>query len=241
MSVGEFLSDIGHAGRLFLDTIPVALGMAYAWAKEWQTLLTGVLLLIAARILSQASARAARIRATAMIRSAQIQAGETPNLEFRPKPVMPSVRVEPPPPPVSAEIALAQKVEKLRSLIRSAMSTLTTESANAAGSPNFFCERIADLRFDEHALPASLTPTAVELHQRLLTQLAVVRQGTQTKVSQAELSQALVQLNARAREFAAALMPGAALGAAAALGPAVALGFEPIKARAERKKAVSKQ
>lgn len=207
MDVGAFLSGMGRTAWLFIDAIPDALWIAYGWAKEWQTLLTGVLLLIAARTFSQGSVRTARIRATAMVRAAQIQAGEKPDLVFRPKASLQSANFEPPASPDSPEIALVQKIEELRSLIRSAMSTLTMETGKVDASPNFFCERIASLRFEKESLPTSLTPSALELHKNLVTQLAVVQQAIRTKVTQAELSQALVLLNARAREFAAALMP----------------------------------
>lgn len=207
MDAGELLSSIGHAGRLFIEAIPDVFWLSYYWAKDWQGLLGGLLLLLAARIFSLGSVRAARIRATAMIRAAQIAAGAAQNPEIRPAAKVTAPRAEPPRPPVSAESELIQKVEQLRSLIRSAMSTLTVDTGRANASPNFFCERIALLRFDENTIPPNAAPVAREPYKKLLAQLAAVRQATEHKAAHAELSQALVQLNARAREFAAVLAP----------------------------------
>src|SRR5476651_452446 len=74
MDVGSWLSHIGYAGRLFIESIPDATWLAYSWAKDWQGLLGGLFLLIAAWIFSQSTLRAARIRAAAMVRSAEIAA-----------------------------------------------------------------------------------------------------------------------------------------------------------------------
>jgi hypothetical protein len=213
MNVEEWLSDIGHAGRLFFESIPQALWLAYAWAKEWQSLLAGVLLLVAARIFAQGSMRAARIRATGMIRSAQIAAGTAPGIDARPSSLAVSQMTSRA--PISAETELLKRLEQLRSLIRSAMSTLTTDTGDGDSSANFFCERIAALRLGEGYLPTSLTPEMRDLHKKLLTQLEALRRATENKASQSELSHALVQLNTRAREFSAVLAPTAQQASAA--------------------------
>jgi len=85
------------------------------------------------------------------------------------------------------------------------MFTLTTDEQGTEAGPNPYCARIVQLRFDERDLPANLTAGTLELYKKLLMQLAAVRRANERKPTQAELSEALVQLNARAREFAAAL------------------------------------
>jgi hypothetical protein len=206
MDVGRWLSEVGNAGRLFLGALPDALWLAYSWAKEWQSLLAGLLLLLAARIFSQGSARAARIRATGMIRAAQIAAGTGPGILAEPKTTIPAPGL-PSSPPISAETDLVQRLDQIRSLIRSAMSTLTPDTGKPDAGPNFYCERIAALRFDEGVIPPGLSPAARELHARLLAQLAALRQANEDRIPPEELSRILVQLNRRARELAAALAP----------------------------------
>ena len=120
---------------------------------------------------------------------------------------MPAPKPEPVRPPVSAETDLIQRVEQLRSLIRSAMSTLTADTGQSEASPNYFCGRIAQLNFEANTVPPDAPPLVREPYEKLLAQLAVVRDATERKAPHAEMSQALVQLNARAREFAAVLAP----------------------------------
>jgi hypothetical protein len=219
MDAGSWFSRIGYAGRLFVESIPDASWLAYSWAKDWQGLLGGLFLLCAAWIFSQSSLRAARIRAAAMVRSAEIAARAGMHADLPPASAQAAIRVEPAARhPVSPENTLTQKVEQLRSLIRSAMSTLTSDAGTLGSMPNFYCERIALLKFEDGSLPANLSPLARDLHKKLALQLAVVRQAAEKKAPQAELSECLVQLNARARELATALSPAAP--ASVDMGPA---------------------
>ena len=207
MDAANWFSGIGQAFRLFLLALPDAFWLAYAWAKAWQVLLAGLCVIVAAEIYSRARVRAARIGAGAMIRSAQITAGVPANGELAPSEAQLAPLPQAVPPPVSPEAQLLQKLEQLRSLIRSAMSTLAVDATRADAGPNFYCERIAQLRFDETILPDELSPTARELHQNLLLQLALVREAVEKKAALSELSRTLVQLNARARGLAAAIAP----------------------------------
>jgi len=208
MNEGSWLSGIIHAGRLFFESVPEATWLAYEWAREWQGLLGGLLLVLAAWIFARGSMRAARIRAAALIRSAEIAATTPLSMTAQPAPI--AARAEPVrQEPASPQSELLQRVEQLRSLIRSAMSTLTSDAGRVSTAPNFYCERITLMRFDDTRLPPSLTPAVRDLHKKMVLALAHVRQATEKKVSQAELSQVLVQLNARARELANALAPAA--------------------------------
>lgn len=209
MDSANWLSGLVQAAHLFAQSIPDAFWLAYYWAREWQVLLGGLLLVLAARIFALGTVRAARIRSAATIRAAQVAAGAAAHDDERtdaPRSASPS-----PPGPVSPrEHDLVQKIEQLRSLIRSAMFTLTTDEQGTDAAANPYCARIVQLRFDEKDLPANPTASTLELYRKLLLQLATVRRINERRSTQAELSEALVQLNARAREFGAALTPAAA-------------------------------
>jgi len=206
MDSANWLSALVQAAHLFVQSIPDAFWLSYYWAREWQALLGGLLLVLAARIFAIGTIRAARIRSAATIRAAQIAAGvaaqhdERADVALSAPPVATSPR-----PAASREQDLVQKIEQLRSLIRSAMFTLTTDEQKTDAGANPYCERIVQLRFDERDLPANPTAGTLELYKKLLMQLAAVRRANERKPTQAELSENLVQLNARAREFAAAL------------------------------------
>ena len=212
MGAGSWLADIGHAVRLFVDSVPYAIWLAYSWAKEWQGLLGGLLLVVAAWIFTQGSLRTARIRAASIVRSAEIAARGQPLPAPAPARSVAQATPEPqartePPQPLSLESELTRRVEQLRSLIRSAMSTLTSDSGTLQSAPNFYCERISLMRFDDEEITTALPEAARDPYKRLTLQLAVVRYATEKKSPQAELSHALVQLNARARELSSVLSP----------------------------------
>ena len=215
MDVGSWPSNIGYTARLVIDVVPDAFWIAYYWVRDWQGLVVGILLIFAAQIFSQRSIRAARIRATAMIRAAQIAAGvSTPNgtRSDLPKAITalgPATIGKAP----SSQTTLLQKVEQTRSLVRSAMSTLTSNLGRADLAPNFFCQRIAQLQFSDAELPAEITPAALQVFRKFTAQLAEVRQAVEHNSPHAELSPALVQLNSCAREFAASIADPGFIGA----------------------------
>jgi hypothetical protein len=205
MDSANWLTAIDQSGRNFVYSLPDALWLAYAWARDWQILLGSVFLLIAALIFAQASVRSARIRAAASVRAAQIAAGLVSNSATASR-----AQSEPtfrPSSTVSHAHDLANKLEQLRSLIRSAMTLLASDVDGADAIENVYYQRIIRLRFEENDLPSNATSNTLELYKRLLLQLASVRQFSKKKRSTKELSEALVQLNARARELAAADAP----------------------------------
>ena len=208
MDSANWLTGIGQLGRLIIESMPDAFWLAYLWAKDWQIFLSGLFVLIAAHIYARGSVRSARIQAVAAVRAARIAAGVVARPEERFGGAASSeVVAKRPSSPISAEHALLHKIEHLRSLIRSAMSMLASDADGADASTNIYCERIARLRFDERDLLANATPNTLELYKKFLLQLAAVRRATERRLAQAELSAALVQLNARAREFAATITP----------------------------------
>lgn len=205
MDSANWLTAIDQSGRHFVYSLPDALWLTYSWAKDWQILLGSVFVLIAALIFAQASVRSARIRAAASVRAAQIAAGLVSNSTATSRaPSEPTFR---PASTVSHEHDLAHKLEQLRSFIRSAMTVLTSDADGADVTGNVYYERIIRLRFEENDLPTNATSNTLELYKRLLLQLASVRQFAKKRRSTKELSEALVQLNARARELAVAIAP----------------------------------
>jgi len=206
MDSANWFSGLVQAAHLFVQSIPDAFWLAYFWAREWQALLGGLLLVFAARIFAQGTVRAARIRSAGTIRAAQIAVAVSSGQEVRSY----SVAAPAPAPAAAPQVnsptqELLAKIEQLRSLIRSAMFMLSSDEQNAASGPNLYCERIVQLRFDETDLPVNPTAGTLEVYKKLLLQMTAVRRATERKLSHAELSQALVQLNARARELSAAV------------------------------------
>jgi hypothetical protein len=214
MDSANWLTGLGHAGRFVLQSIPDVFWLVYYWAKEWQVFLGGTLVLIAAQIYAQASVRSARIRAAASVRAAQIATGAIPVPEERQEPsfAQPSTMLpQRASPPHSVERDLAHKLDQLRSLIRSAMASLAADVDGADATGNIFCERIARLHFDNEDLSAGLTANPLELYKRFLAQLAVVRRASERGTARTDLSEALFQLNARARELLSAFGPATKL------------------------------
>jgi hypothetical protein len=215
------LTGLGHALRFVVQSIPDAFWLVYYWAREWQVFLGGTLVLIAAQIYAQASVRSARIRAVASVRAALIATGSVPLQEERLEPSFsrtsamapPATAMAHPPqsPPHSPERDLAHKLEQLRSLIRSAMASLAADVDGADATGNIFCERIARLHFDNEDLSSGLTANTLELYKRFLAQLAVVSRASERGTARTDLSEALFQLNARARELVSALGPATTL------------------------------
>ena len=205
MDASSWLSDLLHVSRLVIGAAPDAFWLAYYWLRDWQGLVGGVLVLFAAEIFSRRSLRAARIRATAMIRAAQIGAATRQSSGVPAASAPPFLRSSPLPMPTVSDALLAQKVEQLRSLVRSAMSTLTSDAQQGALAPNIFCQRILQMSFKDADVPVQLEPVALQTYQKLQALLDGFRALIERNATHAEVSQALVQLNASARALTAAL------------------------------------
>jgi hypothetical protein len=174
-----------------------ALAVAYDWAKAWQILLAGLLVLLAAMIVARAITKAAAApRPSPKDR-------RTPDLRSEPKASNPQVN------PQTAPQELAGNLEQLRSIIRSALASLTL-TADKDNSPAYFlCQRITHLHLDRFPLPVDAGKTAREHHAALLQQLETLRQNLSAKKDTApgEIAQILVQLNGSARNLLAVLAP----------------------------------
>jgi hypothetical protein len=189
-------------GEQTLDAVSAALIAAYGWAKEWQILLAGLLVLIAALIVARAIRKAPQPRPAT--RGGQSQA----DLDLRLAPKAMAVG------PVSlAEEtagALIGELEQLRSLIRSALSAFTLTAEKENSPVQFLCQRIARLHPERFALSAGAPKAQHDTHIAMLEQLEILRQQLKKDAPPVEISGTLVQLNTSARSLLAALAPQAA-------------------------------
>jgi hypothetical protein len=178
----------------FWQAVVSGLALAYEWAKAWQMLLAGVLVLGAAIIVARAIARAAALRSPAAKdrRQLDLRADGTPFAAN----------------PAETPQELTGNLEQLRSMIRSALTSFTL-TADKENNPGYFqCQRIAHLHLERFPLPVNANKAARELHAVLLLQLETLRQNLNQnpkKDMPGDVAQLLVQLNTSARNLLAAL------------------------------------
>jgi hypothetical protein len=178
----------------FWQAVVSGLALAYEWAKAWQMLLAGVLVLGAAIIVARAIARAAVLRSPAAKdrRQSDLRADGTPFAAN----------------PAETPQELTGNLEQLRSMIRSALTSFTL-TADKENNPGYFqCQRIAHLHLERFPLPVNANKAARELHAVLLLQLETLRQNLNQnpkKDMPGDVAQLLVQLNTSARNLLAAL------------------------------------
>ena len=191
MTNGWF-DELYGASQHLLEVMLNALAPGYAWAKEWQVLLAGLLVFFAAIIVARAILK---MSANRSVQAVPDKKQTKLDLREAAKPVGAN--------PASQE--LVGNLEQLRSLIRSALAsfTLTTEKEN---SPAFFlCQRITHLRLEQ--IPPSAAKPAREIHAALLQQLETLRKQLKKDATPTEISGILVQINTSARNLVAALVP----------------------------------
>jgi hypothetical protein len=193
--IGIWLNEL--FGEQTLDAISAALISAYGWAKEWQILLAGLLVLVAALIVARAIRRAPAARPAQRVSKSQADL----DMRLAPRPM--SLAEE-----ISGE--LVGELEQLRSLIRSALAAFTLTAEKENSPVQFLCQRIARLRPERFALSAGAAKAQHETHAALLEQLEALRQQLKKDAKPAEISGTLVQLNTSARSLLAALAPLAA-------------------------------
>jgi hypothetical protein len=189
--LGELLG-----GDQTLDAISNALVSAYGWAKEWQALLAGFLVLTAGFVV----ARSIRKASPGPNPQTEFPAGARLDMRREPK-----AQARPDLPDRSAE--LVGELEQLRSLIRSALSAFTLTAEKENSPVQFLCQRVARMRPDRFMLPASAPKSQHELFAGLLGQLDTLRQQLKRDVKPTEISATLIQLNASARGLVTALAP----------------------------------
>jgi len=180
-------------GEKALDAISNALISAYAWAREWQVLLAGLLVLAAALILARAIRKSGRARIVPEIGSENDQS---------------DLRSAPNPGGVADTSGkLVGELEQLRSLIRSALAAFTLTAEKENSPVQFLCQRVARLRPDRFPLSAGASKPQRDLYAGMLEQLETLRRQLKKEAKPAEISGTLIQLNTSARSLAAALAP----------------------------------
>lgn len=194
MTANEFGELLG--GDRTLDAISNALIAFYGWAREWQILLAGLLVLVAALILART------IRRASLGRGSQIASLDDARLDLRLAPR-----------PAGAtgwEGELIGELEQLRSLIRSALSAFTLTAEKENSPVQFLCQRVARLRPDRFPPAPGSAKNLHDQYAALLEQLEVLRQQLKKEAQPLEISGTLVQLNTSARTLIAALAPQSA-------------------------------
>lgn len=180
-----------------MDVIQNALYSAHDWTKEWQPLLASLLVVFAALILAWAILKAARIRAAADQKNTRELQQQDLRLTEK------SSGSIPPPAPTD----ILGNLEQLRSFIRSALASLSLTAEKENHPARFLCQRIAHLRLERLALPASASKSARDLHATLLEKLDLLGQHLKKDAPLPEISGTLVQLNTSARNLMTALAP----------------------------------
>ena len=182
----------------FWQAIVSGLALAYEWAKGWQMLLAGLLVLAAAIIVARAIVKAASLRSPSAKPAAKNM--RRPDLRADGTPLAGG--------PAETPQELAGNLEQLRSMIRSALTSFTL-TADKENNPGYFlCQRIAHLHLERFPLPVDANKAARELHAVLLLQLETLRQNLNQnpkKDMPGDVAQLLVQLNTSARSLLTAL------------------------------------
>jgi hypothetical protein len=191
--IGNWLSEL--FGEQSLDAASNVLVAAYGWAKEWQILLAGVLVLVAALIVARAIRKTSAPRPALRVNQTQADM----DLRQAPRPVSLA----------ESSGELVGELEQLRSLIRSALAAFTLTAEKENSPVQFLCQRIVRIRPERFALSAGAAK-AQQDHTALLEQLETLRQHLKKDAGPAEISGTLVQLNTCARNLLAALAPQAA-------------------------------
>lgn len=164
-----------------------------ALAKQWQPLLAGLLAVLAAIILS-----------AGIVRSAKIRAGGSRRDE---EPASPQdLRASAP--PALAETTGSEganaHLEKLRSLLRSALSALASTDPETQ-TARALCSRIGAFQWAQFPLPANADKHLQETYATFLNQFEMLEVVLRKEWSPQEVSAILIQLNANIRTLSALL------------------------------------
>ena len=203
--IGTWFNEL--FGEQTLDAVSAALIAAYGWAKEWQILLAGLLVLVAALIVARAIRRAPSPRPAQRTDQAQADL----DMRLAPK-AMSHGPTSLAPKSLAEEVSgeLVGELEQLRSLIRSALAAFTLTAEKENSPVQFLCQRIARLRPERFALSPGAAKPQHETHAALLGQLEALRQQLKKDAQPTEISGTLIQLNTSARSLLTALAPQAA-------------------------------
>ncbi len=189
-------------GQHFPNFTPETLQAAYAWAKDWQVLLAGLLALLAGCIVAIGCVKAARIIARGG--PAKADTTDHPDLRYAPEPDLryplgPANDREPAAKPGD----IATSLEQLRGLIRVALSSSIPGSR--ADTPHLSYERILRLQLDTSALPQDASEAMQERLEALKQHIETLRSLVGKKAGTPDIADQLIKINAKARELSAAL------------------------------------
>ncbi len=164
-----------------------------ALAKEWQPVLAGLLAVLASIILAAGIVKAAKIRAA--------KSGN--NLE---KPDMQDLRASAESVSIDTDSldSVNSNLEKLRSLLRSALSSLSSLDGDDETARSL-CTRIATFQWEHFSVPIQADKRMRETYATLLNQFEMLQVVLDKEWSPSEASAILIQLNANARALSAIL------------------------------------
>jgi hypothetical protein len=192
--IGNWFSDL-FGGEQTLNAISTTLISSYVWAKEWQVLLAGLLVVIAALIIARAIRKALAGPGTKSSSLDDVRL----DLRLEPRPAARPIGQQ------DRSGQLVGELEQLRSLIRSALSAFTLTAERENSPVQFLCQRVARLRPDRYPLSPGAAKAQHDLYTALLEQLEVLRQQLKREAKPVEISATLVQLNTSARNLVAEL------------------------------------
>ena len=174
------------------------LGHLVQQIKEWQPLLASLLILLASFILAKGLVRAAKIwvAATHERREEHTSEDTRTRVDMR--------AVEPPIAASEVSSQLAADCESLRSLLRSALASLSSVDTNHEAA-RLLCNRIAALQSRFANVPLDANKRVRETISALSGQFESLRSVLSKDWSPSETSAILIQLNASARALFASL------------------------------------
>lgn len=179
--------------NVFFGQMATALGQLMAHAKEWQLLLAGLLVVLAATILALGMVKAAKIGAATKRPMPQRQE----SADMRTATRLAAIATE------SAQ-NLRGDLEALRSLVRSALGALSSVDTNHE-TARILCTRIVALQGGYARPPFEASKRIQEIHGTFLHQFELLRDALGKDWSASEASAILIQLNACARSLASSL------------------------------------
>lgn len=169
------------------------------WIERWQPLLAASVTFLAACIFAVASTRLAHSLLGAASAGAVRTAKTRRDLRVEPKADETKAQNEPD--------DLIQDLERIRSVARSALSTLTSSDDATA---SFFaksyasCLRLTDLTLDSSTLPAH-APQAAHRHLETLQQHIAALRSLNKQMPASEISEILINVHGTARHLARTL------------------------------------
>jgi hypothetical protein len=163
-----------------------------ALVKEWQPILAGLLVMMAAIILGYANIIAAKIRS----------AGSNQPEKPAPRDLRSSINSRSS--DAVAPESISSNLEKLRSLVRSALSLLSSVDTDQDAA-RAICARIAAFQWQQFPIAHDADKRTQELFATFLNQFEPLRNLLRQEWSSSEASSILIQLNASARALYEAL------------------------------------